>query len=82
MLLTKHGLRPERCLFFGDAESDYRAARDCGVAFLGILPGPNAPLLNAAPEVNRVRDFTEVGCRIISGDRAKSGRGGNHENRQ
>lgn len=71
MLLTKHGLRPERCLFFGDAESDYRAARDCGVAFLGILPGPNAPLLNAAPEVNWVRDFTEV-TRLLS----QSGKGG------
>ncbi|MDP3181686.1 MAG: HAD hydrolase-like protein [Desulfobaccales bacterium] len=59
-LLTKHALTPARCLFFGDAESDYRAAQACGVPFLGILPDAAAPLLKAAPEVKWVRDFTEV----------------------
>ena len=60
LLLTKHGLTPEQCLFFGDAESDYRAAQACGVPFLGILPDATAPLLKAVPEVKWVWDFTEV----------------------
>jgi beta-phosphoglucomutase-like phosphatase (HAD superfamily) len=59
-LLGRHRLMPARCLFFGDAESDYRAAQACGVHFLGILPDQQAPLLQAAPEVKWVRDFTQV----------------------
>jgi len=60
ILLARHRLIPNRCLFFGDAESDYRAAQACRVDFLGILPHPQAPLLQAAPEVKWVRDFTQV----------------------
>ncbi len=59
-LLRAHSLPAGRCLFFGDALSDYRAAQACGVAFLGILPGPKAPLLKSAPEVHWARDFTEA----------------------
>jgi beta-phosphoglucomutase-like phosphatase (HAD superfamily) len=59
-LLGRHQLMPGRCLFFGDAESDYRAAQACGVHFLGILPDQQAPLLQAAPEVKWARDFTQV----------------------
>ncbi len=40
--------------------SDYQAATDCGVHFLGILPGPEAPLLKIAPDIKWARDFTEV----------------------
>ncbi len=60
-LLKKHAILPETSLFIGDAASDYRAAVDCGVNFLGILPGPEAPLLKIAPDIEWVRDFTEVG---------------------
>lgn len=60
ILLQAYGLEPARCLFFGDAESDYRAAAAWGVAFLGILPGPEAPLLKAVPQVKWVKDFLEV----------------------
>jgi beta-phosphoglucomutase-like phosphatase (HAD superfamily) len=60
ILLGRHQLMPGRCLFFGDADSDYRAAQACGVHFLGILPDQQAPLLKSAPEVKWVRDFTEV----------------------
>lgn len=56
-LLEKYGYTPARCLFFGDAESDYLAARTCGVSFLGIVPGPGAPLLKVAPEIEWRRDF-------------------------
>lgn len=58
-LLEKHGFAPERCWFFGDAESDYRAAESCGVNFLGILPGPEAPLLQVVPGIQWHHNFTE-----------------------
>ena len=50
-LLEINRLPAERCLFFGDAETDYRAARACGVKFFGILPGPEAALLKTAPDI-------------------------------
>lgn len=60
ILLQAHGLAPARCLFFGDAASDYRAAEACGVTFLGIVPGPESPLLAAVPQVQWVKNFYEV----------------------
>jgi phosphoglycolate phosphatase-like HAD superfamily hydrolase len=59
-LLKRYALSPETSLFFGDAASDYRAAMDCGVNFLGILPGPEAPLLKIAPDIKWARNFTEL----------------------
>jgi beta-phosphoglucomutase-like phosphatase (HAD superfamily) len=59
-LLRKYRFTPGRCLFFGDAESDYQAARTCGVNFLGIVPGPEAPLLQAAPGIQWRRDFIGI----------------------
>jgi beta-phosphoglucomutase-like phosphatase (HAD superfamily) len=59
-LLKKNNLVPETCIFFGDAESDYRAATACGVNFYGILPGPEAPLLKVAPAIEWARDFTAL----------------------
>lgn len=59
-LLKKYVLKPEASIFFGDAASDYRAARNCGVDFLGILPGPDAPLLEVAPDIKWAHNFTEV----------------------
>ncbi|MBC8460160.1 MAG: HAD family hydrolase [Deltaproteobacteria bacterium] len=59
-LLEKYGFNPEKCFFFGDAESDYRAAMDCNVNFIGIVLGPDAPLLQVAPEVKWVRNFVEL----------------------
>jgi phosphoglycolate phosphatase-like HAD superfamily hydrolase len=58
ILMTTYSLNPRQCWFFGDAESDYRAAQDCGVHFLGVVPGPEAPLLQVAPDITWVRDFT------------------------
>jgi len=60
ILLQKYDLAAERCLFFGDAEADYRAAQACGVRFIGIVPGPGAPLLQAEPQIHWCRDFTEI----------------------
>jgi beta-phosphoglucomutase-like phosphatase (HAD superfamily) len=58
ILLKQYGLNPSRCCFFGDAESDYLAARTCGVDFYGIVPGEDAPLIRARPEVRWTKDFT------------------------
>ncbi len=58
MLVRTYSLSPQNCWFFGDAESDYRAAHACGVHFLGIVPGPEAPLLQVVPDITWVRDFT------------------------
>ncbi|MDX9835268.1 MAG: HAD hydrolase-like protein [Desulfobulbus sp.] len=37
-ILGRHQFSPDGCLFIGDALADYRAARDTGLAFLGIVP--------------------------------------------
>ena len=58
-LINQYALKEKECLFFGDAESDYRAAKACGMNFLGIVPGPDAPLLRSAPEVQWARNFIE-----------------------
>lgn len=60
MVLKKYAIDPQRCLFFGDAVSDYKAAHECSMAFLGILPGPDAPLLRAVPRVQWVSNFDDV----------------------
>ena len=60
ILLAKHDLDPSRCCFFGDAESDYLAAHTCGVDFYGIVPGEDAPLIRARPEVRWANDFTDL----------------------
>ena len=60
ILLKRYNLQSEKCLFFGDAESDYRATMACGVNFLGIVPGPDAPLLQVAPAVTWAKNFWEL----------------------
>ena len=60
ILLEKYNLKPDRCLFFGDADSDYRAAIESGVHFIGILPNKNAPLLKIAPEISWEKDFVGI----------------------
>ena len=57
ILLNKYALEPARCIFFGDAESDYRAAKNCGVEFIAILPGQDAPLLKIVPDVRWANNF-------------------------
>jgi phosphoglycolate phosphatase-like HAD superfamily hydrolase len=67
ILLQKYDLVAEHCLFFGDAEADYLAAQACGVRFIGIVPGPGAPLLAVAPHIEWYRDFTGT-VQLILGD--------------
>jgi phosphoglycolate phosphatase-like HAD superfamily hydrolase len=59
-LLEKYALSSEKCLYFGDAESDYRAAVACNVNFIGIVSGTDAPLLQVAPEVKWARNFIDL----------------------
>jgi phosphoglycolate phosphatase-like HAD superfamily hydrolase len=57
ILLARYNLNSTRCCFFGDAESDYMAADTCGVDFIGIVPGDDAPLIRARPGVTWTKDF-------------------------
>ena len=57
ILLDKYRFNPARCIFLGDAESDYRAAKECRVEFIAILPGSDAPLLKVVPDVRWVNNF-------------------------
>lgn len=56
-VLAEYGFDPAACVFFGDAGSDLKAARECDVPFVGILPGPDAPLLAQAPGIVWYPDF-------------------------
>ena len=57
-LIEKYNIVPEASIFYGDAASDYQAAKDCDVNFFGILPGPDAPLLKIAPDIEWALNFT------------------------
>jgi beta-phosphoglucomutase-like phosphatase (HAD superfamily) len=59
-LLNEFHLSPSKCCFFGDAESDYRAAHACGVEFIGIVNDANSPLIRVLPEIRYTKDFTDV----------------------
>ena len=59
-LLEIYNLVPEQCVFFGDAESDYRAATICRVNFIAILPNENAPLLQIEPQIKWHKDFSTL----------------------
>ncbi len=59
-LVDKYGLSPSKCCFFGDATSDYQAARACGTYFIGILPDADAPLLRSQPGLEWTKDFTNI----------------------
>jgi len=56
-LLGNYALNPAHCIFFGDAFSDYQAASESRIPFIGILPNPEAPLLKAVPEIRWIRNF-------------------------
>ena len=56
-LLNEYRFNPAKCIFFGDAESDYRAAKECGVEFMAILPEPDSPLLKIVPDVKWANNF-------------------------
>ena len=59
-LLNKYSLNPSKCCFFGDADSDYQAARACGTHFIGIVPDADAPLLGLHPGIVWQEDFRDL----------------------
>jgi len=65
-LLNKYGLAPAQCLFFGDAVSDYQAARSCTVDFIGILSCKEAPLLKAFPNIKWIKNFKTMDGNFLS----------------
>jgi len=68
-ILEKHNIRPENCLFFGDASSDYEAAVKCGVDFVGIVPTNDAPLLRHAPHIKWFHNFHEIPLPVTGYDK-------------
>ena len=60
IILDRYRLESHCCLFFGDTVSDYRAALEHKVKFVGIVPAEDAPLLKQAPNILWKRDFYEV----------------------
>jgi len=56
-LLKKYNLAGSHCRFFGDAINDYNAAKNCGVPFVGIIPGTDAPLYKKAPDIDWQKNF-------------------------
>jgi phosphoglycolate phosphatase-like HAD superfamily hydrolase len=59
-LLHRYALWPKKCLFFGDALADFKAAQACGVPFIAILPNAEAPLLKSVSDIKWVRDFRSL----------------------
>ncbi len=59
-LLEKYHINPDKCFFFGDAESDCIASKNCNIPFIGILPGTDAPLLTTWPDIKWYRNFTDL----------------------
>jgi HAD superfamily hydrolase (TIGR01509 family) len=48
---ARRGLDPARCVFVGDAVTDFRAARECGVPFLGVRGPDGHPFPEGIPVV-------------------------------
>jgi beta-phosphoglucomutase-like phosphatase (HAD superfamily) len=59
LLLDKYYLSPADCIYFGDSSSDYEAATACSIHFIGVASGEGTPLIEAHPEINWIRNFTE-----------------------
>ncbi|MDQ7834261.1 MAG: HAD hydrolase-like protein [Humidesulfovibrio sp.] len=59
-ILSEKMYDPERVIFFGDAISDWIAAKCCGVSFVGITAAPSSPLLEAGGQFPVCRDLREA----------------------
>ena len=66
-LIAKYNIIPKESLFFGDAESDFEAAKACGIPFIGIVPGHDAPLLKTQPYIKWYNNFLEIKSGDIHG---------------
>ncbi len=59
-ILLNYNLKKENCIFWGDAHSDYLAATQCQVPFIGIVPNKDAPLLKKAGKVKWYTNFVDM----------------------
>ena len=60
-ILERHGYAPENCLFIGDAMTDYDAAKDCQMAFLGrVVPGQDSPFPKDTDVVNDLSTLGQI----------------------
>lgn len=50
-VLARHGYSRQACLFVGDAMTDYHAAKECGLRFLGVCPPGRSPFPLGTPVV-------------------------------
>ena len=53
-IMAADGLSRERCLFVGDAMTDYDCAQACGIAFLGVKTHGQSPFPTGTPAVDRL----------------------------
>lgn len=63
-LMEKHALVAERTLFIGDAMTDYHAAAECGLPFLGIAPAEFSRFPEGTPtlpDLTGLEDFIASG---------------------
>ena len=61
-ILDRHSLRPDHVLFVGDAMTDYRAALETGLRFVGIAPAPGAfpPGTHVLPDLTQLPPPVEL----------------------
>ena len=59
-LLETYRFQSQRCIFFGDAESDFRAAKECQVPFFGICHNHNDRLLSIDAGIRWAHDFEAI----------------------
>jgi HAD superfamily hydrolase (TIGR01509 family) len=54
-ILARHAYAPEQCVFVGDAPTDFAAAQECGLRFVGVVPhggvNPFPPGTIAVPDL-------------------------------
>lgn len=56
LVMEKYKLKAEQTVFFGDAKSDYDAAREHGVSFIGVVSGDSGEL-KTVEGFSKIKDF-------------------------
>ncbi len=57
--LNKFKIRPDEALYFGDAKSDYDAAKQKGIYFIGLV-NKNSRELKNVKAIRKIRDFCSL----------------------
>ncbi len=65
LLIEKFGFESSKCIFFGDAESDYQAAKAYDVPFFGILRNENQFPKTLFPQSYWYSNFNEITPEIL-----------------